>query len=130
MWNYSITDKKLENGNTKVTINYTDGVTTFSKTYSPPSLEALKDTIRAELTALEERQSFISALPSNGTIDLTATPPVKEKADREAYFSLLSKRVNVNRDIELGLITAQDPLIVQLQADLEAAYKPEYSLNP
>lgn len=57
----------------------------------------------------------------------TPAAPTQAELDKANYFSLLSKWSHIKQDISNGLIAADDARVVQLETDLRATYKPEYS---
>ncbi len=53
--------------------------------------------------------------------------PSQADIDKNKYFTLLSTWNKVQEDIQNGCIVSSDPKVTQLETDLKAAYKPEYS---
>lgn len=127
MWIANLVKTEVIKDYLNATVNFSDG--TPSHEYQPDftvtSLNELKNKCRNTIEQLTALYALENTLVK-GPIDYANTTTQKE-IDERHYRDLLFKWREVQQDIANSLIKADDASVVQLQADLKAAYKPEYS---
>lgn len=123
MWSANIERKAFNKGNLEVEVIYSNEEDSFHELYFILSLEQLNNIISSRLDALNLLD--ISTIPLGDFVPMKARS--QAEIDKQHYFDLLSKWNRIQEDIKNGLIKADNPAVVQLQIDLKAAYKPEYS---
>lgn len=126
MWTFNITNKTLENGIPKITVNFEHPTLgRYPRVYVSYSEESLKEQIKNELKQVETATTFIDSLGTS--VDLSPVTPTKEDLDKQNYFNLLTKFHLCKRDIEYGLIDPSSQMFLDLEKSVKEAYKPEYS---
>lgn len=124
-WTANLKSTARIDDQTRLVIEFTDGVKTVEKAYFFSSKQGLKNLVQAELKRIEELNSFTDSL-STGSVDLTPDTPTQAELDRKEYANDLSTYRHMVSGVNLGLFTGQENQITNLKTKLINAFKTAY----
>lgn len=120
-----ITSKSGVEGKISVSVKFTDGVSEFGESFVVASIDDLKGQIRNRLAELDSAKKDDSKI-AVGPIDVTPEAQTQERLDRLQFDYDFQRFVKVTKAIELGLITGQEPEIVEFMDRVRGNFKTAY----
>lgn len=132
MYTATIKNKEFTSGILKVTVDFTDGITTLTETCIPQDFNGLKFWVKSRLATLNSGQEIDSAFAVNDIIDVTdpvVTPPAPtaEEIARAEWFANYHKWLKVKTTlIDSGVLTGNETKAVALLNKVKAGFLPEY----
>lgn len=87
-----------------------------------------RNQVEARRAQLEASYGFIDSLdPKSFNLTPDANiPPTAADLDKQHYLKLTFKLASAKRQVDLGVVDANDKSLTDLEAEVKAAYKPEY----
>lgn len=132
MFTATIKNKEFVNGVLKVTVDYSDGVTTVTESCIPQDFDGLKFWVKSRLATFNGGQEIDSTLSINDPIDpadSVVTPPVPTQAeiDRDTWISDYRKWVKVKTTlIDTGIFTGNEAPAVALKNKVTTNFLADY----
>lgn len=132
MYTAIIKSKEFTNGILKVTVEFTDGVTTLTETCIPQDFNGLKFWVKSRLATLNGGQEIDSTLAVNDTIDVTdpvvmPPTPTQEETERTEWLKDYAKWVRVKTTlIDTGVFTGNEAPAMALKAKVTTGFKTDY----
>lgn len=113
MYTHEITSVKYQDGNVLATVHFTDGTTSFDKTFIPTTLTQLKKTIQSQLNISNTGRALVIPL---GVLDLdippdppiVIDPPSQHDLDLRDYSEKRQKLINIKQNLDMGLDTQEE----------------------
>lgn len=131
MWTAKVTSKNKQSGRLHVHVEFSDGNAEFvNKEFVvlTGNMEEFKNSLRAEIDRLNILDALDRVLVP-GPVDLTLPadiPPTDAEKARSAFVETYKKFTRLQGLVTEGVITPDAPEVVDLEAQVKAAYRPEY----
>lgn len=125
----SIISKALDKRGQRLLIGveFTDGVTvhTMSLPFAPTaSFEDIKRRIKSLVDELDQAVVEVDSIVE-GAVDLDTLPELPD-IERNKWFGNYSRLEQIQKLIDLGVLTGSEPKVVALRAKVTSDFKPEY----
>lgn len=131
MYTAKIKSKEFVNGALKVTVDYSDGVTTVTESCIPQDFDGLKFWVKSRLTTFNSGKEIDTAYATDDVIDTTPVvetrTPTKKEIDRENWLGNYYKWLKVKTTlIDTGVLTGNETKAVALLNKVKTDFLPEY----
>lgn len=125
MWTATIESKKLDKGTLYVGVIFSNGQDSFTIVYpiSANSLDSLKFQVRSKLDDLTSLDSDFANLALGPAPD--PTPIVVDPA-KQKFITDYNKWLRVKKAIDVGLLTGNEPAVVNLLNLVKSEFLPAY----
>ena len=132
MYTATITNKEFINGGIKVTVDFSDGVTTVTESCIPQDKDGFKYWVKSRLATFNGGQEVDSLYSLNEIVDVSE-PVVEEpvltqaEIDRNEWILDYRKWVKVKSTlIDTGILTGDEPQVLALKSQVQASFRPAY----
>lgn len=132
MYTAKIINKEQVNGALKVTVEFSDGVTSVHESCIPQDFDGLKFWVKSRLATFNGAKEIDSTFAVDDTIDVTdpvVTPPTPTQAeiDRTEWLKDYAKWVRVKTTlIDTGIFTGSETPAVNLKNKVKNGFKADY----
>lgn len=132
MYTATIKNKELINGVLKVTVEFSDGVTTVSETCIPQDFDGLKYWVKSRLATFNSAKEIDATYATDTELDVTdpvVTPPTPTQAelDRAEWLKDYGRWVRVKTTlIDTGIFTGNEAPAVALKTKVSTNFKADY----
>lgn len=131
MYTAKIKSKEFINGALKVTVDYSDGVTTVTESCIPQDFDGLKFWVKSRLATFNGGKEIDTVYATDDVIDPTPvveTPTLTaEERARNAWLQKYAKWLKVKTTlIDTGVLTGNETKAVALLNKVKTDFLPEY----
>lgn len=122
----TLKSKQQDGDKIRVEVEYTDGTSVFSDSFTILDEAELKRLVRRKINQLTSTKVAFQDLIINEQIDVTDPAPTQAELDRQEFLSDYSKLQRINVAVNLGILTGNETFITNLINKIRTSFKPEY----
>lgn len=129
MFTAKIISKVKENGILAITVEFSDGVETYTEVVKPQDENGFLFWVQSRLTSLNTSKTLETADNVGKVIEVNPAPkpPTAAEIARDTWLAKYRLWVRIKTSlIDTGIITAANPKAAALLADVKSTILPEY----
>lgn len=132
MYTAKIVNKEYSGAALKISVEFSDGVTTLTESCIPQDEAGFKYWVKSRLATFNNGKTIDSTVAINDVVDVSepvVTPPTPtaEEIARDEWFKNYIKWVKIKSTlIDTGVLTGNETKLVQLKAKVTSDFLPAY----
>lgn len=129
MFTAKITDKKEEGATLVITVEFSDGVDTYTEVVRPQDEVGFKYFVKQRCESLTTAKALKEAdnVGKMVVVDTPVVPLTQAEIDRDAWLVKYYRWVSIkNNLIDTGVLTGSEKQVTDYLADVKATFKPAY----
>jgi hypothetical protein len=132
MYTATITNKEFINGALRVTVEFSDGVTTVTESCIPQDYDGLKFWVKSRLATFNSAKEIDTDLAINDPVDVADPTPVvpvltQDEIDQNDWLQDYKRWVKVKTTlIDTGVLTGNETQVQALRTRVQTNFKATY----
>jgi type IV secretory pathway VirD2 relaxase len=129
MWTATVKNKEYVNGAIKVTVDYTDGTNTVTESCIPQDKDGFRHWVKSRLATFNGGEEIDTEFAVNDVVTIeeqVVNEPTAEEMAQQAWFSDYFKLQQVQKLIELNVLTGNETPVTNLRNKVKNNFLPAY----
>ena len=122
-----IIDKvELPNGQVELTVEFSDGVDTETRTVTPQDKRGFEHWVTQVAESLTTAKELKEEDNVGKVVEIASPQQPKAELDKQEWFTNYGKLVDIQKLIDLGVLTGSETKVVALRNKVKTDFKPSY----
>lgn len=129
MYTATVKNKEIIKGQMNITVDFSDGTTTITEKCIPQDRNGFVHWVKSRLSTFNSATEIDTDYSINTVVDLSEpVPPAPTAGElaKQAWFADYLTLQDVQKLIDLGVLTGTEPKVVSLRNKVKNNFKPEY----